>query len=98
MQRQAPALVPADAAAAWEGAWSRGAGDTVSNKTVLLTFGRVLETAVGHGEQELGLQEEVAEAGGVDAHVRSPDECARCVRPNNNNNHNSNLHECKRNA
>ena len=41
---------------------------------MLLTFGGVLETAVGHGEQELRLQEEVAEAGGVDAHVRSPGE------------------------
>jgi len=35
------------------------------------TFGRMLKAAVGDGLHELGTQEEVAEAGGVDADVRA---------------------------
>ena len=36
------------------------------------TFRRVLEGAVGHGQEKLGLEQEVAEARGVDADVGAP--------------------------
>mmetsp|Transcript_28086 Transcript_28086/g.68097 ORF Transcript_28086/g.68097 Transcript_28086/m.68097 type:complete len:241 (-) Transcript_28086:832-1554(-) len=39
---------------------------------LVLHFGRVLEAAVDDGAQQLGLQKEVAEAGRVNASVRSP--------------------------
>lgn len=38
---------------------------------MLVTFRRVLESAVGDGEEQLRLQEEVAEAGRLDADVRT---------------------------
>jgi len=47
-----------------------------SDEGVLLTLGRMLETAVLDGTHELGLQEEVLEAGGVDADVAPASEPA----------------------
>lgn len=37
-----------------------------------LTFGGVLEAAVYDGSQQLGLEDEVAEVGRVDAHIVAP--------------------------
>ena len=43
---------------------------------LVLHFGRMLEPAVDHGAQALGLQDEIAEAGRVDADVVAPRPCA----------------------
>ena len=43
------------------------------------TFGGVLKAAVGDGKEQFRLEQEVAEAGRMNAHVRSPDNRRRSI-------------------